>query len=51
MENYIYTDLACERVKQSRFHDENSNNVQFSTNTINDITVRRMYVKNKAGEQ
>lgn len=51
MENYIYTDLACERVKQSRFHDENSNNVQFSTNTINDITVRRMYVKNNAGEK
>ena len=51
MENFIYTDLACERVKQSRFHDENSNNVQFSTNTINDITVRRMYVKNNAGEK
>ena len=51
MENYIYTDLACERVKQSRFHDENSNNVQFSTNTINDITVRRMYVKNNASEK
>ena len=51
MENYIYTDLACERIKESKINVNNSTNVEFSSNTVNNITVRRMNVKNKAGEQ
>ena len=47
MENYIYTDLACERIKESKINVNNSTNVEFSSNTVNNITVRRMNVKNK----